>query len=158
MFPIKAYDSDILNRCGLCIFLCALLGFPAKSYSQQWKFEPVVALTANYNDNERLNLDDEIQIDATALTVDANVRFVRRAQTSEIRIAPRIRSRNYIDDSSEDPIDSLEDSNDLFFDFFARNQMQRGWYGIQARFSQEDVLTAEIDDPDFDNPVRVRCY
>ena len=152
MFPLITYDSNDLHRRSVRVFLCTLLAFPAMAYSQQWKLEPVVGLSAGYNDNVRLNLDSEVEIDATSITVDAKGSIVRRAPTSEVRIAPRIRSRNYVDDSLEDPGESLEDANDFFFDFFARNDMQRGQTGIQARFWQEDVLTAEIDDPDFDNP------
>jgi hypothetical protein len=122
-----------------------LIGLPVTAYSQQWNFEPVVRLTAEYNDNRELTPDDTAKIDSSALTIDANGRFVRRAQSGEVRFAPRVRSKIYSEDL-------FENTNDVFLDFYAAKNLERSDYGLQARFSQEDVLTAELDDPDFDNP------
>ena len=145
MSPTDSNKENSLTRNGCFICCCMLVGLPATAYSQQWNFEPVVRLTAQYNDNTQLTTDDSAIIDSTAFTVDANGRFVRRGQSSEVRIAPRIRSKIYTDNV-------FEDTNDYFFDFFAAKNLERSSYGLQARYAQEDVLTAELDDPDFDNP------
>lgn len=133
------------SRSCQCVFFCISIGIPATSYSQQWSFEPVVRLTAEYDDNTRLSADESARIDSSAFIIDANGRFIRRAQSSEVRFAPRIRSRSYSESS-------LENTNDVFLDFYAAKNLERSDFGIQARFSEQDVLTAELDDPDFDNP------
>ena len=145
MFLKKTNTDNILMRYSLCILLSTLLVLPITALAQLWKFEPIVSLTAQYNDNTQLTTDDSAIIDSTAFTVDANGRFVRRGQSSEVRIAPRVRSKIYTDNF-------FEDTNDYFFDFFAAKNLERSNYGLQARYAQEDVLTAELDDPDFDNP------
>lgn len=144
MYLTKTLTREHLTRCRLCfgLVLCGISTFVS---AQQWKFEPVVLVGAEYNDNIRLIRDDRLAIDGTALIIDANARFVRRAETSEVRIAPRVRSWNYTDNS-------VEDFNDFLFDFFAMKQTQRGEFGFQTRLAREDILNAEIDDPDFDNP------
>lgn len=141
----KPGNQKYLSAIWSCIVGCSILGVPAIATSQEWRFEPIIRLTAEYNDNFRLETDDEPQFEDSGVFLDANARFVRRAPTSEIRIAPRIRTKTYSDNSTENSVDS-------FFDLFARRTLRRGEYGIQARFSTEDVLTAELDDPDFDNP------
>ena len=36
--------------------------------------------------------------------------------------------------------------------FYSAKNLQRSEFGVQARYSQEDIQTAETDDPDLDNP------
>lgn len=129
----------------LMVSILSVFAMPTTASAQQWQFEPIMSLFAEQNDNLRLDVDEQTKIDDTALILDLNGRFVRRTQTSEVRIAPRVRSRNYADESAAD-------SNDAFFDFFAQNETERSVYGIQTRYGLESILTAEINDPDFDNP------
>ncbi|MBT8085174.1 MAG: hypothetical protein KJN72_08115 [Woeseia sp.] len=145
MFPSKAQRTK--TRISVARIVCGgvLMGLSINAYSQQWKFEPVLSLTAESNDNVGLAPDAPDEIDSLLFAVDANGRFVRRSQTGEVRIAPRIRSTVY-------EASGLDNTNDLFLDFFAGKNLERGRYGVQARISQESILTAELDDPDFDNP------
>lgn len=145
MYLTNTNNRNTLTRYGLYICFCMLCGVPAAAHSEQWNFEPVITVTGEYDDNTELTTNDPAKIDSTAFILDANGRFVRRAQSSEVRFAPRVRSKTYSENS-------YENTADVFVDFFAGRTLERTDYGLQARYAQEDVLTAELDDPDFDNP------
>ena len=57
MYLTKTLTREHLTRCRLCfgLVLCGISTFVS---AQQWKFEPVVLVGAEYNDNIRLIRDD----------------------------------------------------------------------------------------------------
>ena len=121
------------------------LALPAVTNAQDWNFEPTVRATAETNDNVRLLREDQDPIDSEALALDVTARMIRRAPLSEVRIIPRVQVRDFSDSD-------VEDTQGFFLDLFAERDLRRGQFGIEVRASREDVLNAEIGDPDFDNP------
>lgn len=122
------------------------IGFTSPGQAQQWQFEPVVRATVEYEDNPRLRDEDSVTVDeAEGAAVDLLARIVRRTPTGQIRFDPRIRSTRYTDADSEEV-------DDLFFQFLAETTRQVSDFGISVRAARQAVLTAEVADPDFDNP------
>lgn len=131
----------------LTVALLAFLGCvtPMQTEAQQWTFEPVIRAGAEYDDNIRLRPDDDNVVDSGSLSLDGIGAIVRRSQSSEVKFIPRVRLRDFVEQE-------VEDLDDYFLDFFGRKETLKGSFGLQVRLSQENILRAEIENRDFDNP------
>lgn len=126
-------------------FLVATIA-PLAAVAQDWRIEPTVLAAYDYNDNIRLNDDSQSQgqdTDASGVAVELGADISRRAPTSLVRLRPWIRSTHYGTDA---------DSEDFFLDTLFRNTTPKSEWSFEARFQDEEVLSAEIADPDFDDP------
>jgi len=123
---------------------CFCYGLPSDGFAQDWQFQPTITLTADYNDNIRLNAGGtQDGGEATGGVLRAEARIWRQSPTGIARFSPAVRSSQYGTDA---------DSNDYFMNAFFQHVGQKSEWTLEARYADEEVLNAEILDPDFDNP------
>jgi opacity protein-like surface antigen len=122
-------------------FFCAL----TSANAQDWVIAPSVTLSAMYDDNSRLNVTDAAQDELSGGDLDARVRIARRSPTGSVVLIPRVRAEFFPDDPEDE-------SDDYFLNFNGTHKAQKSTWAFRARYSAQQVRTAEIEDPDFDNP------
>lgn len=118
---------------------------PVETLAQDWIFNPIVTLSASYNDNIRLAEDAAQEDDVSGGELDAQAHIVRRSPTGSVTLIPRVVASSFPDDPEEE-------YTDVYLDFIARRRLQKSDWLFVARYSDVEVLTAELADPDFDNP------
>ncbi|MGH8494718.1 MAG: hypothetical protein ACREVN_01120 [Gammaproteobacteria bacterium] len=110
---------------------------------------PYASVESKYNDNWRLQPDDGgEQISALGTFIDLSAQLGARTQRSDISITPRLRSSFFTDSEDDDRLGT----DDRFLDFNAFRDTEKARYAIAGGYSQESVLTSELDGVDFDDP------
>ena len=109
------------------------------------KYEPYFRVGAEYNDNLRLNTNDDQAIDVGGLEAEARLRVTNQSQTGLLRIEPAVVATRYPDSEG----DNFED---YYLTLYGRTTRQRSSWELGARYWREAVLDAELSDADFDNP------
>jgi hypothetical protein len=104
-----------------------------------WDIVPVVSLTAESDDNVRLDPGD--QPTSTRTAVDARLRITDFSEKGEAFIEPRIVADAYADDRDE----SLENT-DLFLRTHARRTLERASFEFNSDYRNQSVLRSEFDD------------
>lgn len=121
---------------------------PNFAQAQQWKFEPIIRVGGEYDDNARLSIrtDEEISLSGLLLDLKADIDY-SSARTS-FSVQPRALLKDYPDDPDFD-------SDDFFLRSQFRHRGQLNTIGFRSSFEHESVRTAEriisdleIDDPD----------
>lgn len=125
-----------------------VVALPNSAQAQDWKFEPIVRVGADYDDNATLAVrtDEEVVLKGYLLDLQADINY--SSQTTTFFLQPRAMLRNYPDDSEFD-------SDDFRLQSRFNRQGQSNTIGFRAQFDHESVRTAErsnvdlgIDDPD----------
>lgn len=134
----------------LLVLSAAISGFaPLNSaQAQDWRFEPIFRVGAEYDDNATLAARTDEEVELTGYLIDLRANLNYASQTTEFFIQPRVVLRNYPDESEFDTDDYRLVSR------FSR-QGQSSEIGFRGRFDRESIRTAErsnvdleIDDPD----------
>lgn len=138
----------------LPLFVCNSAAFVAligsalaieEASAQAWSATPEIVLQGEYNDNARLEVDDALQNEISGADLEASVRFLRRSPTGSFLFLPRVSTSYYPDDRDDD-------STDAFVLLSGEHRTQRSIWSLRTRYSDEQVRSAEIEDPDFGNP------
>ena len=132
---------------GLCMAI-AVVALPNSAQAQEWKFEPIVRVGGEYDDNARLDPRTDEQVELTGYLLDLRADIKYSSQTTSFFLQPRAYLRNY-------PNDSGFDSDDYRVQSRFSHQGQSSTIGFRGQFDRESVRTAErsnvdleIDDPD----------
>ena len=143
----------------LLIFCMAVLAIasPNSAQAQEWRFEPIVRVGGEFDDNATLDIrtDEEVELSGLLLDLKADIRY--SSATTSFFVQPRVLSRNY-DVKSDVELDESEYDSD---DFFLRSQFiytgKSNTIGFRGTFDEQEVRTAEraISDLDIDDPVDI---
>ena len=132
----------------ICLGVIAV-ATPASVYAQEWRFEPIVRLGVESDDNATLSIrtDDDVQLDGYLLDLLASVSYIS-GETTMFFLEPRVLIRKY-------PDDEIFESDDYFLRSQFRHRMQSSTIGFRLNFDEQDVRTGErtdsdltLDDPD----------
>lgn len=136
-----------LTDCRICAMaaLIGLAGVPGNASAQAWSATPDIIIQGEYNDNARLEVDEASQNEISGADLDASFRFQRRSPTGSFLFLPRVSTSYYPDDRDDD-------STDAFVLLGGEHRTQRSIWSLRARYSDEQVRSAEIEDPDFNDP------
>jgi len=103
----------------------------------EWKIEPSVTARAGYNDNLRLNIDDEISTVETALS--PSVVFSMTTPESGVSGGLHLNFRRFEKDSNLD-------ENNVSFDLNSFHRMERSQVGLNASIIKDSTLDSQLED------------
>ena len=86
---------------GLCMAI-AVVALPNSAQAQEWKFEPIVRVGGEYDDNARLDPRTDEQVELTGYLLDLRADIKYSSQTTSFFLQPRAYLRNYPNDSGFD--------------------------------------------------------
>ena len=111
--------------------------------AQEWRFEPILKIGGEYDDNATLDprTDQEVSVSGLLFDARANVRY--SSPNTSFLIQPRVTSRNY-DDESE------FDSDDYFLRSNLRHRFELGTVGFRMNYEDQSVRTGERSDSDLE--------
>lgn len=146
--------SDLLaslKRPPVKALLTAAMAFAVASpvcvHAQEWRFEPIVSVGAEYDDNARLDIrtDQEVKLEGVLADFEAIASY--SSDKTEFSIQPRVRVSRY----SDEP---LYDAENYYLQSRYSYISRLGQFGFRASFAHEDVRRAEraISDIDIDDP------
>jgi hypothetical protein len=131
------------------IFICTFLfGFTNLAVAQDWRFEPVLKVGGEFDDNATLSIItvDEVELDGYLLDLRADINYT--SPKSKLFVQPRVLLRNYPDEPDFE-------SDDLFLRSRYSYKGASNDFGFFGQFDRQSVRTAErtdsdleIDDPD----------
>ncbi|MEQ1579208.1 MAG: hypothetical protein ABL964_01310 [Steroidobacteraceae bacterium] len=113
--------------------------------STTWAFaadntvDPKVEVGATYNSNLRLQ-PSAIHDDVAGGYVDALAAFGTQTQRTQFTLTPRVRATKYTDNQDEE-------TTDWFVNSVLAHRAERSRYGLEADFSNQDVVTTELLSP-----------
>ena len=131
-----------------CIAISAVFS-TGSAQAQSWKFEPIVKVGGEVDDNASLHIrtDEEIKLQGLLLELRAKVDYT--SETTMFRVEPRAVIRDYGSG------DSQFNSEDFFLRSRFRHDGQASSFGFRADFDNQTVRTAEraisdneVEDPD----------
>jgi len=132
----------------LLAFAVLMVVTPQLVQAQEWRFEPIVRVGGEIDDNARLDsrTDREVKLEGFLVDLKANISY--SSEKTSFFMNPSVLLRNYPDEPDYD-------SDDYFLDSRLTHQLQSSTIGFRARFDQQSVRTGErtisdleIDDPD----------
>jgi hypothetical protein len=146
--------SDLLaslKRPPVKALLTAAMAFAVASpvcvHAQEWRFEPIVSVGAEYDDNARLDIrtDQEVKLEGVLAEFEAIASY--SSDKTEFSIQPRVRVSRY----SDEP---LYDAENYYLQSRYSYISRLGQLGFRASYAHEDVRRAEraISDIDIDDP------
>ena len=138
----------------LCMAISAIAS-PDSARAQEWRFEPVIRIGGEFDDNATLNIrtDQELELSGVLLELKANIYY--SSPTTSFVAQPKVLSRNYNENSSVDLGETDYDSTDFFLRLTFSRRGQTSTIGFRSVFDQQEIRTAEraiadleIEDPD----------
>lgn len=136
-FPVRL-------SCVAAVFLAAV---PMTASAQEWRFEPIVRVGGEYDDNATLNIrtDEEVSLSGLLLELRGDIKYTSDKTT--LLLQPRYLRREY---------DVSELSSDDAFARAAWSYSGRSFrFGLRGNFDRQTIRTAEravsdleIEDPD----------
>ena len=121
----------------MVLAVVASLGGAQVAHSSNWDFNPRVELAGVFNDNYRLAQDSAGKVRADGAMLDASLGMRLLTQTSEISLVPRVTSSYF-------PNDTSDDSTNGYLDFKGNHKLQKGQYGVDAQYANEEVIFSEL--------------
>ncbi len=103
----------------------------------EWQIDPVVSLRAGYNDNIRLQSDNEIE--STEIILSPKVTFSRSTQNSTISSSLNTSIRRYLDES-----DVNDETATLLLN--AQHRMERSSLGLGVNLTRDTTLDSQLDE------------
>ncbi|MGI9235088.1 MAG: hypothetical protein ACR2RD_15755 [Woeseiaceae bacterium] len=147
---MKNKNSVSLLARRVSLTLCTAIIAVASSNSaqaQNWRFEPIVRVGGEYDDNATLSIRTDQEVDATGYLVDLKADINYTSNTNTFFLQPRALIKNY-------PDETVFDSDDLFLRSEFRHEGQSNDFGFRVKFEEEATRTAEraVSDIDIDDP------
>ncbi len=116
--------------------LASLLWQPFAS-AAEWQIDPVVALRAGYNDNIRLQAENEVA--STEIILSPGVTFSRSTQSSMISSSLNTSIRRYLEESDVD-----DETATLLLN--AQHSMERSSLGLAVNLTRDTTLDSQLDE------------
>lgn len=126
----------------------------ATSSFAAWEFIPEVSLSAETNDNLRLQPDNDPDVsNASRTRLDARFSLSNFSERGDLYVEPRARFESFSDTANQDL-----DGTDTFLRSRGRYSWERLTLGFRSDYDRQDVRDAEItqaapDDPDVEDPI-----
>jgi len=131
----------------LCTVTFAIAS-PDSAQAQDWRFEPVIRVGGEYDDNASLNVTTGNEVELSGYLLDARADIFYSSPTTKFFLQPRARLRNY-------PDEPAYDSDDYFLRSNLSHKGELNTLGFRVNFDRQSVRTAErsdvdleVDDPD----------
>jgi hypothetical protein len=121
-----------LPRLALVVALTASTGL----HAAQWTLAPEISARLRYEDNYRLNTEDELSVWETALL--PKLSFARSTETSRLAGIAGLNLRRFDEEGL--------DTNDRFFRFDSSHSTERSRWGLNAGYSRDTSLDTELVD------------
>lgn len=122
----------------VCVLFTAL-----STSAQDWEILPELGVGFEIDDNARLSVRTDEEIDLRGVLYDARVELGYMSPNTNFTITPRLRWSRYSDNPEYD-------ADDLFTDFGFAHQTQSSLFRLRGRYARENIRTAERDNADFD--------
>jgi len=126
----------------LCLFLTCLF-LPADVSAQDWRFEPIVSVGGEFDDNATLDIRTDEEVSLEGFLADLRADIYYDSPKSTLSLKPRVLLRNYSDQPEFD-------SDDVFVRADYRFQGISNQFGFWANYDRESVRTAERTDSDLE--------
>lgn len=138
----KNYLDRNLVFSALCAMVFTLVSTDSV-LAQDWRFEPIIKVGGEFDDNATLDPRTDQEADLSGLLLDARASIFHSSPTTSLFVQPRAVVRNYDNDSDFD-------SEDFFLrsDFLYRAKLST--VGFRANFEEQSIRTGERADSDLE--------
>jgi hypothetical protein len=140
-----------MNR-RLCLGVLLALG-AGPALAADWHFDPKIAVSGVYNDNNRLTSVAEDEIEVVGARVDAQLMLRAETPRSSFRLTPRLRSTFF-------PGDEPEETDDQFLRLATWHRFERARISLNVNYSRIETRgsyfpqTTPRDDDELGEPDR----
>lgn len=142
------YARSLLTRGSAWSFfsLVLILSLMGEVRAQEWRFDPVVGVGFEFDDNAELSIRTDSEIEVNGLITDARGTFGYASERTDFSITPRVRWRRYDE--------SQFDATDIFAILNWQYRTPSHTFRLRANAEREAVRTAEQAeaDPEVDDP------
>lgn len=131
----------------LCVAVLFAAALPTSVYAQEWRFEPIVRVGGEYDDNARLQFRTDQEVTLQGYLADLRALMTYSSEKTSFTLQPSAVLRRY-------PDEPTYDSEDYYLQSRFSRDTRSGTIGFRATYALEDVRTAEraVSDPEIDNP------
>ena len=126
----------------------AVVCLPNNAKAQDWRFEPIMKVGAEYDDNASLSIRTDQEVELTGFLLDLRADIKYASPTTSFVIQPRVVVRDYSDEPEFD-------SDDYFLRSLFKYAGQSSSFAFRTNFDRQTVRTAEravaeldVEDPD----------
>ena len=142
---MKNNKLRLLRMLDLRVLCAAVFAFASagSALAQEWRFEPILRVGGEYDDNATLDTRSDQEVDLSGLLLGARAAIYYTSPASTFFVQPEIQSRNYNDES-------VFDSDDFFLRSNFRRRMERSTVGFRLNFEDQPVRTGERADTDLE--------
>jgi len=120
-----------------------LLGAASSVKAAEWRFEPVLRVAGDFDDNPYLSIRTDVAESETGYILEAAADIAYASETSEFEITPRVRRRDYGSNSELN-------SDDQFMRLNFSHETVSTTFRLRGLYDRESVRTAERADVDLD--------
>ena len=114
--------------------------------SADWKFDPALRASWDFDDNATLSPRTDEEIDLSGYIAEASMDFIYTTDRSYLSMLPIVRTRNY----GNDVEDEAWNADDQFFEMLGQFDGDRNSFRIFGDYGREAVRTAEVADAGLD--------
>lgn len=125
------------------LFIAAVIVPVDSAVAQDWRFEPTIAVGAEYDDNATLDIRTDEEVELEGYLVDLRALISYSSPKSRFSFEPIWRSRNYSDEPDFD-------SDDVFLTSRYAYTGNANSFGFRVNFDDQAIRTAERSDSDLD--------
>jgi hypothetical protein len=125
------------------IAVAAALILVSSVSTAQWRFEPIVKVGGEYDDNATLDDRTDQEISLSGYLLEGVLDITYSSPLTTFSLTPRAMSRNYSDNPEFE-------STDLFLASRYTRQMRNGAFGLRFNYDRQTVRTAERADTNLD--------
>jgi hypothetical protein len=130
---------------GVVALLVLVLG--AGPASADWKFDPILRASWDYDDNATLSPRTDEEIDLSGYIAEASMDFIHTSDRSYFSTRPIARFRNYGSENED------WNADDQFVELLGLWNGDKNSFRVFGDFSREAIRTAEVADADLDTDI-----
>jgi hypothetical protein len=143
---MQKITTSIPHRYSVCVVLmitAVVLAPVNPAMAQDWRFEPAVAVGAEYDDNATLDIRTDEEVELEGYLIDLSARISYASPKSRFSFEPVWRSRTYPDEPDFD-------SDDTFLLSRFTYNGNANSFGFRLNFDSQSIRTAERSDSDLE--------
>lgn len=143
---MQKITTSIPHRYSVCVVLmvAAVVLAPVNpAVAQDWRFEPAIAVGAEYDDNATLDIRTDEEVELEGYLIDLSALIAYSSPKSTFSIQPIWRSRNYQDEPEFDSDDTFLNSKYTYIG-------NANSFGFRFNSNSQAIRTAERSDSDLD--------
>ena len=143
---MQKITTSIPHRYSVCVVLmvAAVVLAPVNpAVAQDWRFEPAIAVGAEYDDNATLDIRTDEEVELEGYLIDLSALIAYSSPKSTFSIQPIWRSRNYQDEPEFDSDDTFLNSKYTYIG-------NANSFGFRFNYNSQAIRTAERSDSDLD--------